>query len=394
MRIGYLCHDQLPGASTSTEQLLNNVSRLVERGFEIDVIAPTHQNDARPTAERAPEIAAFYGMPPDAFKGQMRLIELPFPRWIGGNLRRGLLDIAGARWCARQQYDLIYVRDAFPLVTALASALPVVFETYRTDFNRNRKYALWRWFCYRRSNLIGIVTHSEIARASFLERGIPEDAVLVSHNGYSPEVMQPRLSREEARAKLGLPVDAKYVTYTGHVNERKGLEVVFSVAQRLPGVTFCIVGVVPGSSGAEWVHSRIEDAGLANVMTVPRVPPSDVPTWLYSADVLIVPPSSDPLTRFSNTVLPMKTFLYLAAGRPIVAGDMPDIREVLVDGRNAALVPPDDIDAAAAAVSKSLFDIGFADTLSRQALADAEGYTWEARSHRIAGFVRERLSAH
>ena len=52
----------------------------------------------------------------------------------------------------------------------------------------------------------------------------------------------------------------------------------------------------------------------------------------------------------------MKTFSYLAAGRPIVAPDLPDLREVLRHNENALLVPPDDVDAAAAAIRLAVFN--------------------------------------
>ena len=42
---------------------------------------------------------------------------------------------------------------------------------------------------------------------------------------------------------------------------------------------------------------------------------------------------------------PLKIFEAMANGRPILASDLPAVREVLRDGHNALLAPPDDIDA-------------------------------------------------
>ena len=56
--------------------------------------------------------------------------------------------------------------------------------------------------------------------------------------------------------------------------------------------------------------------------------------------MLVLPnPASAISTHFTS---PLKLFEYMAAGRAIVASDLPAIREVLRDGENALLVTPGD----------------------------------------------------
>ena len=113
----------------------------------------------------------------------------------------------------------------------------------------------------------------------------------------------------------------------------------------------------------------------------------------YAADVLLIPPSELPLERYKKTVLPLKVFLYLAAARPILAGDTPDIADVLQDGANACLVPPDDVSAAVETLARLRTDSDLAGRLSAGAAATSEGLSWDARAERIDRFVRERLNA-
>jgi glycosyltransferase involved in cell wall biosynthesis len=101
----------------------------------------------------------------------------------------------------------------------------------------------------------------------------------------------------------------------------------------------------------------------------------------------LIPPTSAPLQRFRRTVLPMKVFMYLAAGRPILAPRLPDVEEVLTDGQTARLVVPDDPAEAANALTHLLADRALQDRLSRNALALAAQYTWTARARRIMDFV-------
>ena len=80
---------------------------------------------------------------------------------------------------------------------------------------------------------------------------------------------------------------------------------------------------------------------------------------------------------------PLKLFDYLAAGRAIIASDLPAIREVLTDGVNAVLVEPGQPRALAAALEQVLTDPALLDRLSHRAFADAAAYSWDARAERL-----------
>ena len=80
---------------------------------------------------------------------------------------------------------------------------------------------------------------------------------------------------------------------------------------------------------------------------------------------------------------PLKLFDYMAAGVPIVASDLPSLREVLRDGENALLANAGDADAFAAAVRRLLADRSLADRLGRQARIDVQQYSWDARARTL-----------
>jgi glycosyltransferase involved in cell wall biosynthesis len=127
------------------------------------------------------------------------------------------------------------------------------------------------------------------------------------------------------------------------------------------------------------------------VAVVPWQPFSATVPYLYAADVLLIPPTRGPLESVGNTVLPMKTFLYMAAGRAIFAPATPDLTEVLTDNVSARLVPPDDLKTAVAALRDLLADESFRVRLAAAARADVQ--TWQARAERILSFLATRLSA-
>jgi glycosyltransferase involved in cell wall biosynthesis len=89
----------------------------------------------------------------------------------------------------------------------------------------------------------------------------------------------------------------------------------------------------------------------------------------------------------SQTVLPLKVFLYMAAGRAILAPRRGDVEEVLTDGLTARLVAPGDGDGAARALQLLLDDGGLRAGLAENALSASVQYTWAGRARRIVEFL-------
>lgn len=393
MKLGYLNHEPLPSSETSTEQLVWTVSMLSRHGFDIDLIIPRRLGRYRQAhIDLRDTIRAFYGSRTELMPDNVNLVEVWWPEFARGDLRRGIHDVVAPFRARLGKYDVVYTRDLYALSLALLLGMRSIFETYRTDINRLRSFATFRRFAYTHPKLLGVVTHSRLARDHFRRAGVDDARLLVAHNGYSPAVMQPVRTTAQARESLGIDPDKALVCYAGHVNPKKGVDVLISIAGQLPEAIFLVVGSIPGSEEERHFKTLVEESGVTNMHVLPRVPPADIGAYLYAADCLIIPPTAGPLEQFHRTVLPMKTFLYLAAGRPIVAPDLPDLREVLVDGTNAILVPPDDLGACARALARLLADAPARDVLGKRAREDSAGLTWEARGAKIADFVRRRVS--
>jgi glycosyltransferase involved in cell wall biosynthesis len=97
--------------------------------------------------------------------------------------------------------------------------------------------------------------------------------------------------------------------------------------------------------------------------------------------VAVLPLPDNLMARYFTS--PLKLFDYMAAGAPIVASEMPTVREVLADGDNSLLVAPEDPGALAAAIRRLLVNPGLADRLRRTAFEQVQSYTWDARAARI-----------
>ncbi|HUR33220.1 MAG TPA: glycosyltransferase family 4 protein [Vicinamibacterales bacterium] len=388
LRIGYSCHDAFPATTTNTQQIFWTTCEVARLGHTIDLRVPALESGGDDARAR---IASHYGAAAGVVPDGLRFVA-DGSRAPSGTAGKAWFD-ARALWAfSRRTHDLVWTRDPLALAAALQNRVPAVFETYRPDFASARAFAPWRaatighsrrmgWLGDRR--LAGVIAHSALAADAFVAAGVDRQRVVVAHNGFAPSLMEPRLSREEARAAAGLPVDRPLLVYAGHVGQQKGTDALMALAAALPEMRLLIVGVDHDSAARRWVEDRAARAGARNIVLVPRVGLRDVARYLYAADCLIIPPTGEPLRRYRRTVLPMKVFSYLAAGRPILAPALPDLEEVLTNDGTAVLVPPDDTAAAVAALRSLLPDEARAARLSAAALAHSRQFTWEARARTI-----------
>ena len=283
--------------------------------------------------------------------------------------------------------DLVYTRNLWIAWMTVLFGQRVVFDHYRPwpDQIPPLQFWIYRLFCNRR--FLVNICHSEYTRAKYLALGIPAGKLRCVHNGYEPARLQAPVPVDEAKRKLGISPERKTVVYTGRVNHKKGLDLVIAAAKKLPEIQFVLVG----SYGDGPIEALAK--GVANVTIVPFQPPERLTDYIHAADVLLIPPSWQPLAKFGSTVLPLKLFFYMASGRPILAGETPDVMEVLKHGENAFLCPPDSVDALVAAIGTLTGDNALAARLAASALADSRDFTWEARVRKIAAIVKSRLQS-
>jgi glycosyltransferase involved in cell wall biosynthesis len=284
-----------------------------------------------------------------------------------------------------RQADLVYTRNLWIAWLAVTFGQRVVFDHYRPWPDQIPPLQLWlyRLMCHRR--FLVNICHSDYTRAKYLALGIPADKLHCIHNGFEPRRLLAAVPVEVAKQKIGVLVDRKTVVYTGRVNQKKGLDLVIEAAKRLPDYLFLLVG----SYGEGPIEALAR--GVDNIRIVPWQMADTLTDYIFAADVLLIPPSWQPLAKFGSTVLPLKLFFYMATGRPILAGETPDVMEVLRHGDNAFLCPPDNVAALVAGLGSLIGDPQSAARLAAAAQAESRGLTWESRARRIFDLVSSRL---
>jgi glycosyltransferase involved in cell wall biosynthesis len=112
-----------------------------------------------------------------------------------------------------------------------------------------------------------------------------------------------------------------------------------------------------------------------------RIPHADVPGYMASADIAIVPyPKMDQ----KNWLSPLKLFEYMASARPIVASAVGQVVNIIQHEENGLLVPPDDVTQMADAIMRLVADKELRMRLGKQARNDAiQHHSWEEYLSRL-----------
>ena len=149
----------------------------------------------------------------------------------------------------------------------------------------------------------------------------------------------------------GVRDTAAVVAFSGTFKPWHGLDLLVdaTAAVRACGPQLRLLLVGDGPDLAATV-ARAHDAGLP-VTTTGQVAPEAVPALLRGADLAVAPYPAGP-----HYFSPLKVVEYLAAGLPTVASAIADLPHLVADGSEALLVPPGDVGATAAALTRLATD--------------------------------------
>ena len=165
-----------------------------------------------------------------------------------------------------------------------------------------------------------------------------------------------------ARADLAKP----RALYAGRISRSRGLDVMRALAADGTADVLLVGDAEDPVEPSEPLELR------------PFVPPAAVPELYREAPLVLLP--YQPELPHSDAISPIKLFEAMAAGRIIIASDLPPIREVVDHERTGLLVPAGDVEAWRAAVQRLKDEPDFALMLAANARAEAPRFSWEARA--------------
>ncbi len=295
-------------------------------------------------------------------------------------------------------HTVIYVRDAvcaawFGAGLARLAGAPLIYECHDLEaWNPSRAKAraatplvrLIDSLAVRRADRVVALTDTF---RDWLDRvGLkPREEVAVIPDAYDADRWQPR-DRDVARAALGVSRDTFVLTYSGLTFAYRGLDHLVRAFARfretVPDSLLLLVG------GRETERTELAalagELGLAEAVRLPgQRPQEETVDYLAAADALVIQGTVSGLNAS-----PLKLFEYAAMARPIIAGDIPAVREILGDD-GAAYFPQGDEAALCAAFLALHRDPASAAVLAERARVRVQPFTYRARAATILALARE-----
>ncbi|MET0122204.1 MAG: glycosyltransferase family 4 protein [Candidatus Thiodiazotropha sp. 6PLUC9] len=217
---------------------------------------------------------------------------------------------------------------------------------------------------YHRQGVIGhLIPISQSAAKALIEAGADEARIHVSPSGVELETFQKVAPLD--KAALNHP----RIVYLGRISRDRGLDILSEIAYADQGKVLLVGDCddpVPD-------HPAIQYR--------PSVPHREVAALYENSELVILPYQAD--LSHADGISPMKLFEAMAAGRPIIASDIPPLREILQPGRNALLADPKDPQSWVRAVGELRDNPELAQRIALQAREDANAYSWPNRAANI-----------
>lgn len=390
MKLAYITNARVPSERANALQSVQMCAAFAAAGAEVTLYHPERRN--WPEFEGV-DLWDYYGVPRTFRRCLVPCVDwfhlsggrawLERPIFLLQTLTFGLSLIGLLR---REPADLYYSRDPFVLalmvITLPAIRKRIVFEAHTFAASRAGR-AFRRWALLQ---IGGTVTISHALARLFAGLGL--GSIVVAPDGVSLDRFSQAPSQQDARRRLGLPLERRLIVYAGGLYPGRGVEEMIRAVKDLDAV-LVIVGGKDGTSVSRMLKFAAE-SGVTNIRFEGHRPPTQIPAYLAAADILAMPYSRRTVAPGGITtdwMSPLKLFEYMAAARSIVASDLPALREVLNEN-NALLVPPDDAESLAAAFRRLLDDAILRNRLADRARHDVEAHTWEARAALILEFAR------
>ena len=234
-----------------------------------------------------------------------------------------------------------------------------------------------------------IICPSKVTREYIASLGLDRKRVTVIPNGVSPSDFSPsRLPDRDGRVPVLL--------YIGTLADWQGLDVLI---RALPGilaqrpVQLHIVGR-GRSRQRKFLLKQIRKLGVEASVTVrPAVPHHAVPALIAEADLCIAPLGLND-RNVTQGACPIKVLEYMASSRPLVASNIPIVRELVRQDVDALLFSPDDPEDLARQVLLLLQDPDLSKRLSESAAQRAlTKFTWHEAQKKLTK-VYDRLLSH
>jgi glycosyltransferase involved in cell wall biosynthesis len=293
---------------------------------------------------------------------------------LAGLIRSGAVDAVIAR-------NPVFL----PMLRGLREefGIPVFFESHdffadlsvRDDVNPVKKRRLERLERDNIPGLSGVICLQE-SQKDWYRRTFPGVPVHVARTG---------IWKVDGGA-----TNPRELVYIGSLDGHKGVDLMLKAAAR--SKTRPPVRIIGGKNAAEirGLENRIAASRSGLDVTVTGWLDREALESSLSRAALGALPLRD---TFFNRCLtsPLKLFDYFGRGIPVLASDLPTMRELIRENETGFFFPPDDEEGMAAAIDRFFSQPGVWPVMRENVLRAASEWTWEKRARRLRQIVETEM---
>ncbi len=381
MRIAYCTNVRLPNERAHGQQVAKVTQALIDLGHEVEIFAPFRTNPIQQNFSK------YYGLMESVTLHHLGSIDGISAWWAPGIIGLKLTTLLFGRMLRTvlkqrsKEFDVVYTRTPELLPYLKHAGIPIILELHRLP-------RLWLGrFVRSLKDVQLVVTMTNAMRMVLIDAGVSRVPIIAEGDAVDLHDFEELPSVSETRAALGVPDGVPLVGYAGQLQSMglsKGIpELVDALlALKRRGMDFrAVIAGGPQHAKEEFV-AKLPPEIATEVSLLGFMSHDKIPTLLIACDVLVYPAPASKHPFYVRDTSPLKIFEYMAAGRPIVAADLPPIREIL-DDSTAFFCTPGDKDSLADALREAMVNRDEAAKRAKIARSTVENFTWKKRMERI-----------
>ena len=361
MKIIYIANSTVPSRSANSIQVMKMCEAFAKRGVDIELLIPLSLKDLFSKID----LFNFYNIK-KRFKIR-KVLRLP-----GKGI--ALFYILAMLFSFFKKNYIVYTRQIEAAMLSSICHKKFILEMHSDLIDR-----VDRLFFSKISDspyFLKLILISNYLKEIFLLHGFDEKKINVLPDAVDIVVFRNERTKKYKRIRIG---------YGGHLFRGRGIEIIEKLSMSMPDIDFFLWGGT--NKLVSYWRKRTEKN--KNMYFEGFINSAVLAENLANCDILIMPYQKEVAVygNKGNTVnwmSPMKMFEYMATGRPIIASDLPAIREILKDKINAVLVSCDDAERWKEAIEWLNDNPKIAKMISENARNDIENnYTWDIRINEI-----------
>jgi len=363
MQLTYIADIRMPTEKAHGIQIMEMCRSFARCNLDVELVVAKRKNaiDADPFA--------YYGMEKNFQITHVPVIDLVQYGRLGFWIEQISFAISAALYIRWKKKDIIFSRSLLPLIFLRYKKVLRIWEAHSGIWN----FVVW----IGTASVSTIVCISGGVKQFYQSHRVDPEKLVIFPDGVRLSLFHAQQPSSLIRQQLGISPESKLVVYTGHLYKWKGVHVLAQAAFLLDEYAHI---VIIGGLDTD-VQKFRKQYQYTNLHIIGSKPYQDIPQYLQAADVLVLPNSGQhDISRLYTS--PMKMFEYMASGVPIVASDLPSIREILHEG-NAFFVDADNPTALADKIKFMLQNRGASEEKALQALGDVQKYSWDNRARNI-----------